>query len=95
MENKVDIVKATKAFNKEQEATNIFVVGRKPIIDASKKGILLNDGYTYDVNGSIPEIADAIAKFAIELPNNGFGEQSDTMFIQLIRNYYDKIKQGE
>ena len=95
MENKVDIVKATEVFNKEQEAINIFVVGRKPIIDASKKGILLNDGYTYDVNGSIPEIADAIAKFAIELPNNGFGEQSDTMFIQLIRNYYDKIKQGE
>ena len=95
MENKVDIVKATEVFNKEQEAINIFVFGRKPIIDASKKGILLNDGYTYDVNGSIPEIADAIAKFAIELPNNGFGEQSDTMFIQLIRNYYDKIKQGE
>ena len=95
MENKVDIVKATEVFNKEQEAINIFVVGRKPIIDASKKGILLNDGYTYDVNGSIPEIADAIAKFAIELPKNGFGEQSDTMFIQLIRNYYDKIKQGE
>lgn len=93
--DKVDAIKTVKAFNDEQEAKTIFVVGRKPLLDATKKGILLNDGYTYTVDGSIPELADAIAKFAIELPRNGFGERSDSTFIELIKNYYDKLKQGD
>ena len=58
----------------------------------NKDNVNLNDGYTFEVNGSIPELADGIAKFAKELPKNGFGENSDTGFISLIQQYFNKIK---
>ena len=71
--------------------TKIFEIRTKHDLKAVKKGVELNQGYEFDVNTSIPELADAIAKFAKELPNNGFGDGSDRYFITLISQYYSKL----
>ena len=53
----------------EQLVEQIFVINRQPKLVANDNDVELNDGYTYYVNSPIPELADAIAKFAKELPN--------------------------
>lgn len=72
----------------------LFSVRTRPVLAVSEdeKGVNINDGYDYTVDGAIPEIADAIAKFAVELPKNGFGEKSDSYFIVLIQEYFNKLK---
>lgn len=62
-------------------------------VSEDETGIELNDGYDYNVNGSIAELADALAKFAKELPKNGFGEKSDTYFVTLIGEYFNKLSE--
>lgn len=57
-----------------------------------KNKVTLNEGYSFEVNSAIPELADAIAKLAKEMPGNGFGENSDTAFISLIQEYFNKLK---
>ena len=57
-----------------------------------KDKVTLNEGYSFEVDAAIPELADGIAKLAKEMPANGFGENSDTAFISLIQEYFNKIK---
>jgi len=78
--------------NQAMRSKTILSIRTKPIMKKSKKGLTLNDGYEFDVDGALPEIADGIAKFAKELPKNGFGEASDTYFITLIQEYFKKLK---
>ena len=73
------------------KAKTILVIKSKPILKIENKGASLNDGYEFEVNGALPEIADGIAKFAKELPNQGCGEGSDRYFINLIGQYFDKL----
>lgn len=92
-----DVDELIKAFTEDNEfkGKTILTIKSKPSfsVDEEKTGLELNDGYEFDVDGAVPEIADAIAKFAIELPKNGFGEDSDTYFITLISQYFEKLKQ--
>lgn len=60
--------------------------------DEDKDKVTLNEGYSFEVDAAIPELADGIAKLAKEMPANGFGENSDTAFISLIQEYFNKIK---
>jgi len=76
------------------EPKTILTIKTFPHLDETDEGILLNDGYAFDVNGALPEIADGIVKFALELPANDFGEGSDKFFIQLINEFYNKAKGG-
>ena len=69
----------------------ILVIKTRPILKVENKGATLNDGYYFEVNAAIPEIADGIAKFAKELPNQGCGKGSDRYFINLIGQYFDKL----
>lgn len=71
---------------------NILVIKAKDNYDINENDetIELNNGYEFDVDGSLPEIADGIAKFAKELPKNGFGDNSDSYFLELIKMYFDK-----
>ena len=69
----------------------ILTIKTRPNLKATKKGAELNDGYDFEVNGALPEIADGIAKFARELPKNGFGKGSDGYFITLINEYFKKL----
>jgi len=75
------------------EGKLLFSVRTRPVLAVSddETGVNINDGYDYTVDGAVPEIADAIAKFAVELPKNGFGEKSDSYFIVLIKQFYDKL----
>lgn len=82
-----------KLFEDNVKPTTILVVKRKPKMNVSKNGnnVELNEGYEYDVNSSLPEIADGIAKFAKELPHQGMGNGSDKYFINLINQYFEKL----
>ena len=95
MDEKVE--ELIKAFTEENglKAKTLLTIKSKPSFSVNEEetGLELNDGYEFEVDGAVPEIADAIAKFAIELPNNGFGEDSDTYFITLISQYFEKLKQ--
>lgn len=77
--------------NNEAKVKTLLVIKSKPVLSAKKKGVELNEGYDFEVDGAIPEIADAIAKFAVELPKNGFGENSGSYFITLISEYYKRL----
>lgn len=70
----------------------ILVIKTMPVLKARTKGAELNEGYEFEVNGAIPEIADGIAKMAKEMENNGFGENSGDYFVELIAQYYRKLK---
>lgn len=73
------------------KAKTILTIKTKPSFKAGNKGLYLNDGYDFEVDGALPEIADGIAKFAKELPKNDFGEGSDSYFITLINEYFKKL----
>lgn len=77
--------------NNKAKVKTLLVIKSKPVLSAKKKGVELNEGYDFEVDGAIPEIADAIAKFAVELPKNGFGENSGSYFITLISEYYKRL----
>lgn len=88
--------KLNKMFNEDNklEAKTILVIKSRPklsVDEESDDGLELNEGYEFEVNAALPELADAIAKFAIELPKNDFGEGSDTFFLSMITEYYKKL----
>lgn len=89
--------KLNKLFNEDNQlkAETILTIKRrnKLTVADDDSGMELNDGYEYEVNGAMPEIADAIAKFAKELPNNDFGETSDRYFIALIGEYFSRLSE--
>lgn len=82
-----------KLLENNVKGVTILVVKRKPKLNVSKNGnnVELNEGYEYEVNSSLPEIADSIAKFAKELPHQGMGNGSDKYFINLINQYFEKL----
>ena len=91
---------ALKELLKTEDPLNsktILVIKSKPKLSVSDndEGVELNDGYEFEVNGAIPEIADGIAKMAVELEPNGFGEKSGAYFIQLINEYYHRLTEDK
>ena len=77
--------------NKEEfKGRTILTIKTKPITNVRHKGVEINEGYEYELNGALPELAFGIANFAKELPNQGFGDGSDKEFIKLINLYFKK-----
>ena len=65
-------------------------------LDPTEEGMELNEGYQYEVNGSIPQLADSIAKMAIEMDKSkDLGEAAGGAFLELVNQYYQKLKEGE
>jgi hypothetical protein len=66
------------------------------ILAPTEEGVELNEGYQYEVNGSLPQLADSIAKMAVEFDNNNdmLGESAGSVFISLIVEYYNRSKGG-
>ena len=59
-------------------------------------GVNLNEGYEYDVNGTIPQLADGIAKMAIEMDKQpDLGDKAGGAFLALIEQYYLKLNSQE
>lgn len=76
--------------------TEILKIERKRDLSVTKdeQGMELNEGYEYTVNGAIPEIADSIAKLAIEMDKmTDLGEKAGGYFLVLIGEYYNKNKE--
>lgn len=89
MDKSVDEI-VEETIEKESKRTKtILVVRSLEQLNPTKKGLELNVGYEFDVDGPLPEVADGIAKMAKELdkmqPDN-----AGAYFIELIRQFYEK-----
>lgn len=89
MDKSVDEI-VEETIEKESKRTKtILVVRSLEQLNPTKKGLELNVGYEFDVDGPLPEVADGIAKMAKELdkmqPNN-----AGAYFIELINQFYKK-----
>lgn len=72
----------------------ILQVEAKETLIPGNEGVFLNEGYSYELDGSIPQIADSIAKLAIQLDlDTTLGDNAGQMFINLIEQYYIKTTQ--
>ena len=61
--------------------------------EPNDEGISLNEGYSFDVNGAIPQLADGFAKMLIEMnKDKTFGENAGDGFLTLLNQYYMKLK---
>lgn len=82
-----------RRFNEQatKRAKTLLMIRTKPVFNTNEDGMELNDGYDFDMNGALPEIADAIAKFAYALDSNGFDKGSGAYFVRLISSYFDKL----
>lgn len=74
----------------------ILVVKALEKLTPEENGVELNEGYEYETNGAIPQIADGIAKMAIEMDKlPDMGQNAGGAFVSLIVEYYTKLKGGE
>lgn len=77
----------------------ILVIKRRRSFDVKSDDdskVELNEGYDFDVDAPIAEIADGLAKMAIEMDKMiDLGEEAGGAFIQLIAEFYKKLKGGE
>ena len=56
-------------------------------------GVDLNEGYEYNLNGSIPQVADGLAKMFIEMDKQtDMGQDAGGAVLNLIQQYYLKLK---
>lgn len=78
----------------QPKGETILTIITKPKLEVTEEadGVMINEGYDFKVSGAIPQLADAIAKLAIELPKNGFGKDSDDGFIHYINWFYSQLK---
>lgn len=76
----------------------ILVIKRKRSFDPAENDdskVELNEGYEFKVDAAIPEIADGIAKMAIEMDKMPeLDKDSGMMFLTLIAQFYKKLKEG-
>lgn len=76
--------------------TTILTIKALERLIPQEEGVELNEGYDYEINGSIPQLADGIAKMAIEMDKQeDMGVKAGDGFLSLIVQYYEKLKQPE
>jgi len=74
---------------------NILKIDVIEQLTPSEQGVELNEGYEFEVNGAIPQLADGIAKMAFEMDRDkDFGTKGGGAFIALIAEYYRKLSEG-
>lgn len=74
----------------------ILEVKALELLDEVDDGIELNEGYEFTVNGSIPQIADGIAKLALAMNEQvDMGKNAGEAFLSLILEYYNYEKKEE
>lgn len=89
MDKSVDEI-VEETIEKESKRTKtILVVRSLEQLNPTKKGLELNVGYEFEVDGPLPEVADGIAKMAKELDKMQ-GENAGAYFIELICQFYKK-----
>jgi len=61
----------------------------------SEDGVELNEGYQFEINGPIPQLADGIAKMAFEMDKDSdLGIKGGGAFLALIAEYYQRLREG-
>lgn len=69
------------------------IVARRAI-EPNNDGVSLNEGYDYEVDGALPQLADALAKMLLEMnKDKSFGENAGSMFLTLLTEYYNRLKE--
>lgn len=88
--------KAGQETLKESTRTKtILVIKALEKLKPTDEGVELNEGYEFETNGALPEIADGIAKMAVEIDKmQEIGEAGGAYFLGLILEYYKKIKES-
>lgn len=87
--NKEDL----KNLKPEKRTTKILEIRVLELLKPEKEGVELNEGYEYEINGSIPQLADGIAKMLIQMDKDkDFGKKGGNAFLTLITEYYNKNK---
>lgn len=62
-------------------------------LSPEEEGMVLNEGYEYRLDGAVPQIADGIAKLAMEMDKDtDMGDKAGGAFIALIQQYYDMLR---
>ena len=59
------------------------------------EGVTIKEGYKFDINSTVAELAFGIACLAKEMPNNDMGEGSDELFVTMIKEYLSRLKENE
>lgn len=71
---------------------NILSINTIETLTPTEEGMELNEGYTFSVNGSLPQLADGIAKMAIEMDKDSeLGTNFGGAFLALVKQYYDQL----
>lgn len=69
---------------------NIKVVEK---LEPEEEGIELNEGYEYEIEGSLPQLADGFAKMLLELDKDKtMGDRAGAAFLTLIQQYYIQLQ---
>ena len=95
MDNETTIaeLKNMEPVNRTSEILKISVL---ETLKPEEEGIELNEGYTYEVNGSIPQLADGLAKMPIEMDKQpDLGDKAGGAFLALVQQYYMKLNSQE
>jgi len=75
--------------------TTILTIEALEQLTPGEEGVELNEGYQYEVKGSIPQLADAIAKLAHEMDKDkDMGTKGGGAFLALIAQYYKTLDEG-
>jgi len=65
-------------------------------LEQHEEGFALNEGYEFEVDGALPQLADGIAKMAVEMDKNkDFGINGGDAFLMLITQFYNRLKSEE
>ena len=82
--------------DKSKREKVILTIKSLELLEPTEEGMELNEGYDYEVNGSMPQLADGIAKMAIEMDKQeDMGHLAGGAFITLILQFYNKLRDGE
>ena len=75
----------------------ICIIHSVETLTPTEEGVELNEGYKYEVDGTLPQLADSIAKLAIELDKEPetFSDNAGGLFVSLIVQFYDKLKESD
>lgn len=74
----------------------ILQIFAKDSVNNTEEGLELNNGYEFNVDSTLPEVADGLSKMAIELDKDkSLGENAGSYFLKLVLDFYNKNKQGD
>ena len=76
-----------------KRTTKILEIRALELLTPTDEGVELNEGYEFDLQGAMPQVADGLAKLFIELnADTELGENAGDMLLTLVIEYYNQLK---